>query len=110
MNKPRPSVSIEERLEYFYDKLNQLDDEDKNNEIKDSIEENDIEKPTVNGIINGPEDEKQENSKIDSLNNKNEKGTKTEDDDDDEAFKIQEWCVYGEKNLDAPDLVLPKGM
>ena len=28
MNKPRPIVSIEERLEYFYDKLNQLDDED----------------------------------------------------------------------------------
>lgn len=28
MNKPRPVVSIEERLEYFYDKLNQLDDED----------------------------------------------------------------------------------
>ena len=27
MNKPRPVVSIEERLEYFYDKLNQLDDE-----------------------------------------------------------------------------------
>lgn len=31
MNKPRPVVSIEERLEYFYDKLNQLDDEDVEN-------------------------------------------------------------------------------
>ena len=31
MNKPRPVVSIEERLEYYYDKLNQLDDEDVEN-------------------------------------------------------------------------------
>lgn len=31
MNKPRPVVSIEERLEYFYEKLNQLDDEDVEN-------------------------------------------------------------------------------
>lgn len=31
MNKPRPVVSIEERLEYYYDKLNQLDDEDAEN-------------------------------------------------------------------------------
>lgn len=31
MNKPRPVASIEERLEYYYDKLNQLDDEDVEN-------------------------------------------------------------------------------
>lgn len=31
MNKPRLVVSIEERLEYYYDKLNQLDDEDVEN-------------------------------------------------------------------------------